>query len=91
MLAAVEDVANGLNAGQNDLANRCAQGGIKNDPGLAIMCLGQIGAGGPMKVRITRFRKIACSQAQGGPGWVCDYSFQSDLLTGRDMGDLLAR
>jgi hypothetical protein len=88
MLAAVEDISGSINAGQTDLASRCARREFQNDPGLALMCLGQMGAGRPMKVRITRFRKTACSQAQGAPGWVCDYSFQLDLSTAPDMGYL---
>lgn len=88
MEAAVSNIAQGLNAGQEELSDRCQRRQFQNDPALALMCLAQMGAGGPMHVGVSNFRKIACEKAEGQPGYVCDYSFGVNLAAGRDMGIL---
>ena len=88
MEAAVSKIAKGLSAGQDNLAGRCQRREFHDEPVLAVMCLAQMGAGGPMHVGVTNFREIACSKAQGQPGYICDYSFGVDLASGRNMGVL---
>jgi hypothetical protein len=71
-------------AGQFDAVNdtirtkaaACRSGGnLKNDPILALQCIGLCGAssGCEFSMGLTRFQKIACEKAQGQPGFVCDY------------------
>ena len=88
MLDALEALASGADAGQDYLAALCARGGLRNDPALALMCLGQMGAGGPMHVHVAHFRKIGCQKATENPGYMCDYTFSLDVASGRDMGIL---
>jgi hypothetical protein len=88
MLKAFDEIAGSINAGQGELASRCAGGQVRNDPLLAIMCLGQIGAGGPMHVGIASFRKLGCEKAADMLGYYCDYSFSLDLSGARRMGVL---
>jgi hypothetical protein len=52
MLDALEALASGIDAAQDNLAGRCARPEVRNDPGLAVMCLVQMGAGGPMHVHV---------------------------------------
>jgi hypothetical protein len=58
------------------MAEDCRQGGFKNDPGQAVLCLGVMPAdtaGAGRAMRITRFEKLGCARATGKPGYVCDY------------------
>lgn len=88
MLDALEALATDIDAGQDNLAGRCQRREFHNDPGLALMCLFQIGAGGPMHVHVAQFRKMGCKAAGDNPGYVCDYAFSLDVSSGRNMGIL---
>jgi hypothetical protein len=88
MLKAFDEIAGSINTGQGELASRCARGQVRNDPLLAIMCLGQMGAGGPMHVGIASFRKLGCKDADNLLGYYCDYSFRLGLSGARRMGIL---
>ncbi len=88
MLDALEALASGIDAAQDNLAGRCARPEVRNDPGLAVMCLVQMGAGGPMHVHVAHFRKIGCKEATESPGYMCDYTFSLDVASGRNQGVL---
>jgi hypothetical protein len=90
MESALASLASGVDAAQDDLAARCAGRDFENDPPLAFMCLGQLASGGPMAIRFASFHKLACAQASGKPGYVCDYSFSVNLDSARDAGALAA-
>ena len=86
MLDALEALASEIDAGQDYVASNCERGGVRNDPLLALMCLVQMGAGGPMHVHVAHFRKIGCKRASENPGYLCDYAFSLDVASGRNMG-----
>ena len=88
MLDALEALASEIDAGQDYVASSCERGGVRNDPLLALMCLVQMGAGGPMHVHVAHFRKIGCKKATENPGYMCDYTFSLDVASGRNMGIL---
>jgi|SRR5581483_3030642 len=70
------------NAALKDKEGECKGGGYKNDPLLAMECLGTglaTGGRGGLGKKITGFRKIACSRARGEAGWNCDYVLQADV------------
>ena len=90
MESALASIASGVDAAQDDLAARCARRDFENDPPLAFMCLGQLASGGPTTIHFASFRKLACAQAAGKPGYLCDYSFSVNLDSARDTGALAA-
>jgi hypothetical protein len=70
------------NAALKDKEGQCKSGAYKNDPMLAMECLGTgiaTGGRGGLGKKITGFRKIACSGARGEAGWNCDYVLQMDV------------
>lgn len=82
MRAALQARFAGINENMRNTAERCNQGGYRNDPVLAMMCLqtaitgGTTNGGREIKsssVSLSRFEKIACEKAQGKPGFICDY------------------
>jgi hypothetical protein len=90
METALASIASGVDAAGDDLAARCAGRDFENDPPLAFMCLGQLASGGPTTIHFASFRKLACAQASGKPGYVCDYSLSVNLDSARDTGALAA-
>ena len=85
MESALASIASGVDAAGDDLAARCAGRDFENDPPLAFMCLGQLASGGPTTIHFASFRKLACAQASGKPGYVCDYSLSVNLDSARDI------
>jgi hypothetical protein len=76
MYEAVKADFDALNARLSNLADSCHSGGYRHDPILAMECLGLgVGTGGTfsMSVEISNFRKVACAEAVGQPGYICDY------------------
>jgi hypothetical protein len=82
LLAVFQEQFASTNAALKDKDGQCKSGAYRNDPLLAMECLGTgiatNGRGGLGK-KITGFRKIACSGARGEAGWNCDYVLQRDL------------
>ena len=72
MLDALEALASEIDAGQDHVASSCERGGVRNDPLLALMCLVQMGAGGPMHVHVAHCRKIGCKKATCGSRTAAD-------------------
>jgi len=84
MLAVFKSSADAGNAALKAREDQCKSGAskIKNDPTLAMMCLGgaiATGGRGGLRQDVTGFRKVACSRANGAAGWVCDYVIQRDV------------
>jgi hypothetical protein len=82
LLAVFQEQFASTNAALKDKEGQCKTGAYKNDPMLAMECLGTgiaTGGRGGLGKKITGFRKIACSRARGEAGWNCDYVLQMDL------------
>ena len=93
LMAALKAGADAGNAKLKDLEAKCRSGAYRsgNDQALAIMCLGNaMGTGGKGGIRkdITGFRKVACSRANGRPGWNCDYAVR-EKVSGINVGPTL--
>ena len=93
LMAALKAGADAGNARLKDIEAKCRSGAYRNgnDQALAIMCLGgAMGTGGAGGIRrdITGFRKVACSPANGRPGWNCDYAVQQKV-SGVNVGPTL--
>lgn len=84
MLAVFQASFDATNAEFKQKEAQCKSGAYRsnNDPALAMMCLaGALATGGRggMSKSLTGFQKVACSRANGAPGWVCDYVIQQDV------------
>lgn len=65
-----------LNAGYEELGRKCHAREFRNDPGLAMQCMGLCGATGgqcELSFTMTYFENLDCVSAHGESGWVCDY------------------
>jgi hypothetical protein len=82
LLAVFQEQFASTNAALKEKEGQCKSGAYKNDPMLAMQCLGTgiaTGGRGGLGKKITGFRKIACSNARGEAGWNCDYVLQMDV------------
>jgi hypothetical protein len=76
MCLAIADQFDAVNDNIRSKAAACRAGGnLKNDPILALQCIGLCGTSSSCEfaMGLTRFQRIACEKAQGQPGFVCDY------------------
>jgi hypothetical protein len=73
---AIANQFDALNDTVRSRAAACRSGGnLKNDPVLALQCIGLCAgaANCEFAMSLTRFERIACEKAQGVPGFVCTY------------------
>lgn len=78
MCLAIANLMDGVNDRYREIQRSCEQGGYRENPMLAVQCLGLCGATAgkcELSVRLVRFEKIECADARptGQPGFNCDY------------------
>lgn len=86
MYDAVKALVDNYNANMEDTDAACRSGRAKDDPFLAIQCLGVLAASGGrggIQMQLTSFSKVACEKANERSGWLCDYrvGFSASGLT----------
>lgn len=83
MFTAVATKFNQINANYRAIGQKCERREFENDPLLAMQCITICGAGGgkcSISFELTRFEKLACTEAREQAGYVCDFvvGFSSD-------------
>ncbi len=83
MFTAVATKFDQINANYRAIGEKCERREFGNDPLLAMQCITICGAGGGkcnISFELTRFEKLACTEAREQPGYVCDFvvGFSSD-------------
>jgi len=78
MRKAVEAKYSQINEHYRRLKRQCQGGGYRQNPLLAMQCIGLYGGSGNtgnISMHLTYFKKIACEINLEGPGYICDYIF----------------
>ena len=82
MYLAIRALYDNYNENSRNVEAACRNGQERNDPILALQCIGIFGATagrGGLRASLSDFRKIGCAKADERPGYICDFSATLDM------------